>query len=340
MSGQENTVLVPKAPLITSNELIFPSLHPFGPRYSQRPLNGKRSADMTFSLQKTLEPRKMVHSEENTAQPSLQGLKTETAERDDFKVPKIPQSRKIVGKSNLGVIENGINLAATKDHHLDTPKFMSYDSLSLLQSLSFLLNPERLHMEKLKQSLQMNLQSLLMSQMSKPMEREFTPSVLTAPESEKSESQGNMNSPSNFDEKTPENKPELEQETTEVGSTVLPGFSDESKVRVVWDRKVQAEVPKFHPSPTSGRRSPKLVWSADIEKAQKLEVFHAEVEELLEMTITDQEKLSQILKENDYDIAKALGKIEKSKGRYRFAFKIKKMLPSKQNQDSISSKSE
>jgi hypothetical protein len=326
MSGQENTVLVPRAPLITSNELIFPSLHPFGPRYSQRPLNGKRSADLAFSLQKTLEPHKMVHSEENTAQSPLQELKTEITERDNFKVPRIPQSRKTTEKSNLGIIENGTNLAAAR--------LVNYDNnLSLLQ---FLLSPERLHMEMVKHSLQMNLQSLFMNQMAKPIEKEFTPAVLTAPESEKSES------PSHFDEKTPENKSELEQETTdqseksEAGSVVLPGFTDESEVQVALDKNVQAVVPKFHPSPknaANGRKSPKLVWNADIEKTEKLEIFHAEVEELLEMTITDQEKLSQILKESDYDVTKALGRIEKSKGRYRFAFKIKKMLPSKQIQD-------
>jgi len=332
MFGQENTVMVPKVPLITSNEQIFPSLHPFGPRYSQRPINGKRCAEMAFSLQKIVEPRKMIHSPasdaENMAQSPSHELKNEETEQSGFKVPKIPQPRKNAEKKSLRVIENDTNSSALDetDPRL-TNNGLNFGSFSFL---SMLMNPERLHMEMIKQSLQMNLQTLLMSQISNvknlnyPTEQN-TPSEQTAPESEKSERSENMDQENCSEEET-------DKETTDESPTaVLPGFNDKNETKVLLGQNVQAVIP---PSKNkSNRKGPKLVWNADDEETQKLEVFHVQVEELLEISISDQEKVSQILKENDNDVKKALAKIEKSKGRYRFAFKIKRNITPKQPQD-------
>jgi len=268
----------------------------------------------------------MIHSPasdvENMGHSPSQELKSEETEHSSFKVPKIPQPRGNAEKKSLGVIENDSNLSALDGTN---PGF-NFGSFSLL---SMLMNPERLHMEMIKQSLQMNLQSLLMSQISNVKSSNNTiepntPSEQTAPESEKSEKSENIDQ---------ENC--SEEETDKEPTNVMPGFNDKNEVKVLLDQNVQAVIPKFVKSPKnkSMRKSPKLVWNADDEETEKFEVFHAQVEELLEISISDQEKVSQILRENGNDVEKAIAKIEKSKGRYRFAFKIKRNITSRQPQD-------
>ena len=300
MSGQANEVFLPKAPLVTSNEQIFPSLHPFGPRYS-RSLNQKRSSD---PLENTLELCKKIHvtnaSEGNPVLVRGDSLKSDNGGETTTKATKASKISKNKEKENIRRKDKQ-EVSLNKEKDLVNNSF-SLDAFSVLQSLPWLLTMERLQMEMIRQSYCFNNEypNVLFDQL-----------MMVKAEDVGIASDSSLNE--FYIKEEIQSSQQSDFQNLKVEYQSLQNIKIEEKSTSHFEVKEEYE----ESEEKSSKKNSEILQEED----EQVNYLMKKLQEELEIEIKDKQKIITLLKTSNNSVEEVMKKVIRNKSRYRFALK-------------------